>query len=285
MKILVTGGLGFVGSNLIKQLVIDGHEVSCIDNLSCGTLSNKIDGCTYYIEDVNNILKIFDSNIDKFDVIFHLAALARIQISFTHQKYTYESNTTGTINVLEYAKLTGAKVIYSGSSSKWHNPRISPYAMSKYLGEELCKMYERCFNLKIQIVRFYNVYGFNEIVDGDYAAVIGIWRRQVRDKQPITIVGDGNQRRDFTHIDCIIDGLIKIMNSEHYVEDAWELGTGTNYSLNDVAQMFIDRFKCETIYLSEQHGNYRETLRESDLALNLLNWIPQDKLKEYIKNL
>jgi UDP-glucose 4-epimerase len=176
-------------------------------------------------------------------------------------------------------------VVYAGSSSKWHNPRISPYALSKFLGEELCKMYEECYGLKVQIARFYNVYGPNEIVDGDYAAVIGIWRKQVRDNQPITIIGDGEQRRDFTHVDHIVDGLIRIMHTEHYLEDAWELGTGINYSMNEVAAMFTEKFNCTTTYLPDQKGNYRTTLRERDVALELLNWTPTDKLKQYINGL
>ena len=285
MKILVTGGLGFIGSNLCKQLVALGHGVTCIDNLSCGTLDNKIENVKYIIDDVNNIDDIFNPAVDKFDVIFHIAAVARIQISFKLPLETYDANTTGTFKVLEYARRTDAKVVYAGSSSRWHNPRISPYALSKFLGEEICKMHEECYGLKVQIARFYNVYGPNEIVDGDYAAVIGIWRKQVRDGQPITIIGDGEQRRDFTHVDHIVDGLIRIMETEHYIEDAWELGTGVNYSMNEVAAMFIEKFNCTTTYLPDQKGNYRITLRELDVALELLNWTPTDKLKQYINGL
>jgi UDP-glucose 4-epimerase len=282
MKILVTGGLGFIGSNLIKRLVAEGHSVDCIDDLSTGTLDNKIDGCTYHIADCNDINQQLDT---AYDVIFHLAALARIQASFIKPYDTYNSNTSATHQVLEYARKHGSKVVYAGSSSKWHNPRISPYALSKFLGEELCKMYEECYGMKVQIARFYNVYGPNEIVDGDYAAVIGIWRKQVRDNQPITIIGDGEQRRDFTHVDHIVDGLIRIMNTEHYLQDAWELGTGVNYSMNEVAAMFVDKFNCTTTYLPDQKGNYRTTLRERDVALELLNWMPTDKLKQYINGL
>ena len=183
------------------------------------------------------------------------------------------------------ATINNVKVIYAGSSSKHHDPSDSPYAMYKYLGEEVCKLYRNSYNVNVQIARFYNVYGPHEIVDGDWAAVIGIWRRQVRDNQPITIVGDGEQRRDFTHIDDIVDALIKVMNTKETVDDAWELGTGENYSINEVYQLFKQKFNVDSVYVPDQDGNYRVTLREKNEALEILNWNPTDKLKDYINNL
>jgi UDP-glucose 4-epimerase len=281
MKILVTGGNGFIGSNLIKRLLNEGYQVHSLDNLSTGTKSNEVEGCYYHYYDLENIY-LMDKD---FDVIFHIAALARIQASFEYPHETFCSNVIGTETVLEFAKSIGAKVIYAGSSSRWHDPSQSPYAMSKYLGEELVKMYKKSFGLKTQIARFYNVYGPNEIVDGDYAAVIGIWRRQVQNNQPITIVGDGEQRRDFTHVSDIVDGLYKIMLSEYYHDDAWELGTGVNYSINEIYNMFFNKFKIPKINLPDQPGNYRVTLREHDDALNKLNWRPKDQLQKYINSL
>ena len=139
--------------------------------------------------------------------------------------------------------------------------------------------------MDVEICRFYNVYGPNEIVDGDYAAVIGIWRRQVRDGLPITIVGDGEQRRDFTYVDDIVDGIYKVATLGHKHEDAWELGTGINYSINEVYQMFKDKFGVDKVNLPDQPGNYRKTLRENDDTLAVLGWKPQDKLLSYIKSL
>ena len=157
MKILVTGGAGFIGSNLILRLIRDGHIVHSLDNYSTGSVHNEFNGCKYFrcdLVDINNTV-----SIDRdFDVIFHIAALARIQPSFLRPSDTFKSNVVGTEAVLEFARTIGAKVIYSGSSSRWHDPTKSPYAMSKYLGEELCKMYKRSFGLMIQITRFYNVY-------------------------------------------------------------------------------------------------------------------------------
>lgn len=282
MKILVTGGNGFVGTNLIETLVEKEHEVHSLDDLSIGTKDNEIEGCVYHYFDIEDI-SIWDGK--DFDLCFHLAGLSRIQPSFDNPSETYRVNTTGTQRVCEWARVHNIKVIYAGSSSKHHDPYQSPYALYKYLGEEVCKMYRKTFKLHIDIVRFYNVYGPKEIIDGDWAAVIGIWRRQVRDGEPLTIVGDGEQRRDFTHIDDIVDGLIKISKLDYYHEDAWELGTGVNYSINEVAQMFVDKFNCELNYIPDQHGNYRETLRESDDSLEKLNWQPTDKLKTYIQSL
>lgn len=284
MKILVTGGVGFIGSNLIRRLLSDGHTVSSVDNYSTGSTANEVSGCNYYICDLTEISTIGERN---FDVIFHLAALARIQPSFSHPNETFRSNVVGTEAVLEFARAINAKVVYAGSSSRWHDPRKSPYAMSKYLGEELCKMYRQSLGCKIQVARFYNVYGPGEITDGDYATVIGIWRRQIRDRNPITIIGDGEQRRDFTHVDDIVDGLCKIMNTECYHDDAWELGTGVNYSINELYVMFQEKFGslCSRVDLPDLPGNYRVTLREHRDALDKLEWKPTDRLRKYISDL
>ena len=281
MKILVTGGAGFIGTNLIKRLLQEGHTVHSLDNYDSGLRENEVEGCTYYFGDVRSI-----GTMDKdIDLIYHLAALSRIQPSFQNPNHTFEVNTGGTQEVCDFAKHIKAKVIYAGSSSRWHNPHQSPYACYKHLGEEICKLYRTAFNINIEITRFYNVYGPGEIVDGDWAAVIGIWRRQVRDGQPITIVGDGEQRRDFTHVDDIVDGLYRIGISNEKHEDAWELGTGKNHSINEVYQMFKEKFGVECVYISDQKGNYRETLRENNDAIERLGWKSTDKLKQYIQSL
>ena len=289
MNILVTGGAGFVGTNLIKKLLKEKHKVVSLDNYSIGTEDNHVDGCTYISGDVNDIEDLFvlETFLESrnFDIIFHLAALSRIQPSFNSPNRTFVANTVGTQKVCEFARKSNAKVVYSGSSSKWHNPYQSPYAACKHFGEEICKMYKITYGMDIEIARFYNVYGPYEVVDGDWAAVIGIWRKQVRDNQPITIVGDGEQRRDFTHVDDIVDGLIKISNTNHKQDDAWELGTGNNHSINEVYQMFKDKFNVDCVYIPDQKGNYRVTLRERDDALDLLNWEPKDRLEEYIQSL
>jgi UDP-glucose 4-epimerase len=281
MKILVTGGAGFIGTNLIKRLVSEGHNVESIDNYDSGLVSNHVDGCNYHTGDIESI-DLMDKD---FDMIYHLAGLSRIQPSFKNPTETFRVNTIGTESVCSFAKKINAKVVYAGSSSRWHDPFQSPYACYKHMGEEICKMYRKVYGMDIEIVRFYNVYGPNEIVNGDWAAVIGIWRRQVMNGEPITIVGDGNQRRDFTHVIDIVDGLYRVGVGNEKHEDAWELGTGTNYSILEVYEMFKEKFGCEKLHIEDQKGNYRITLRENNDAIDRLGWSPENRLKNYIDSL
>ena len=279
MKILVTGGAGFIGSNLIKRLIKENNVVHSLDNYSTG--NTKVKGCEYFEGDIIEI----DTVHQDYDIIFHLAAQSRVQPSFDNPSETYRVNVTGTEAVCKFAHNIGAKVVYAGSSSKHHNPATSPYAMYKYLGEGICKLYKESFNLEVEICRFYNVYGPGEALDEINGNVIGIWRSRINRGVEIDVVGDGNQRRDFTHVDDIVDGLYKVgtKNIEHY--DAWELGTGVNYSIKDLSKMFQHKFGCPVRYIQDQPGNYKATLCENNDAIVLLGWEPQDKLLYYINNL
>ena len=283
MKILITGGAGFIGSNLTKRLIEEGHDVTSLDDYSIGKESNHQTGCEYIRGDINNIGTILDDR--RFDLRYHLAALSRIQPSFNNPTITFFTNGSGTQRVCEYARLTGSKIIYSGSSSRWHNPYQSPYAACKHIGEEVCKMYKKTYGMSIEIARFYNVYGPTEVQEGDWAPVTGKWRRQISNGEKITIVGDGEQRRDFTHVIDIVDGLWRIGMKGEVHEDAWELGTGFNFSINELAQMFKDKFEVEFEYLPNQNGNYRETLRENNDAIERLGWNPQNRLLHYVQSL
>jgi UDP-glucose 4-epimerase len=282
MKILITGALGFIGKNLAKKLVADGHDVIGLDNYEIGKPADEVDGVRYLPWDIEQIEYLKG---DSIDLCFHLAALSRIQPSFEQPSETFRVNARGTEAVCEWARHNNVKVVYSGSSSQWHDPFLSPYALYKKLGEDVCKLYRMIYNSNIEIARFYNVYGEGEITEGKWAAVIGKWRGQVKKNHPITIVGDGEQRRDFTHIDDIVDGLIKIGFGTEKHEDAWELGTGFNYSLNEVAQLFVEKFNAVKVYMTDEKGNYRETIRVNNDAIERLGWTPTDKLKEYINSL
>jgi UDP-glucose 4-epimerase len=279
MKILITGALGFVGKNLAKRLVADGHDVIGLDNYEIGKPADEVDGVKYLPWDIEQIEYLKG---DSIDLCFHLAALSRIQPSFEQPSETFRVNVRGTEAVCEWARHNNVKVVYSGSSSQWHDPFLSPYALYKKLGEDVCKLYRMIYGLNVEIARFYNVYGPGEITEGKWAAVIGKWRGQVEQNHPITIVGDGEQRRDFTHIDDIVDGLIKIAFGTDMHEDAWELGTGFNYSLNEVAELFVEKFSAVKVYMSQERGNYKETIRVNNDAIDRLGWTPTDKLKEYI---
>ena len=223
---------------------------------------------------------------DNFDLCYHLAALSRIQPSFDDPMETFRVNAGGTQMVAQWAKENNVKVVYAGSSSRWCNPQTSPYATDKKIGEDILKMYKTAYGCDFEICRFYNVYGPNELVDGKWAAVIGIWRHQLQNGLPFTIVGDGDQRRDFTHVEDIVDGLYRVgMGSEKH-EDAWELGTGVNYSINEVYDMMVERFgEIPKVHIEDQAGNYRSTLRENYDTLNRLGWSPSDKLHSYIQSL
>ena len=284
-NILVTGGAGFIGTNLIKELLIDGHNVAnivSIDDYSSGSLKNHQEGCEYIVGDIKE--KKLDTKFlygHKFDIIFHLAARARIQPSFKNPHLTLENNFIGTLNVLEYARHCNAQVIYAGSSSKHHGLYGSPYAWSKYGGEQLCYLYSSVYGMNTVICRFYNVYGKAHIRIGEYATVIGIFEQQYMEGEPLTIVGDGEQRRDFTHIDDITDGLIRCMGLK-FNADEFELGSGSNYSINEVANMFGKDYPKK--YIPERKGEYPFTLCSDKKATEMLGWQPEGDLKSYIKH-
>lgn len=281
-KVLVTGGVGFIGVNLIQKLLENNVEVVSIDNYSTGYKSNEIRGVRYFNYDIEEIEQI--QNIH-FDTCFHLAAQSRVQPSFLNPQESIRINVNGTNRVMEWAKKRNVKVIYAGSSSKHHDPSDSPYAMSKYLGEEICKLYKKSFHVNVEIARFYNVYGPGENIDEKFGNVIGIWSAKIQNNEPIPIVGDGEQKRDFIHVFDLVDGLIKIAKTNHINNDAWELGTGVNYSVNELFSFFKEKYKVKSTYIPDQEGNYRKTLRINDDALKLLNWKPIDRLKSYIKSL
>ncbi len=280
-NILVTGGAGFIGMNLIKVLIKNGHNVTSIDNYSTGKKSNEFNDARYIDDDIENIVKLNS----EFDTCFHLAAQSRVQPSFDNPRETFRVNVTGTMRVLEWAKNKNVKVIYAGSSSKHHNPSDSPYAMYKFLGEEICRLYKKSFDVNVEISRFYNVYGPGENIDSKFGNVLGIWTSQIMKNEPVTIVGDGNQKRDFIHIYDLVEGLVKIAEANISNNDGWELGTGVNYSINELFSFFNNKFKIKSITIPDQPGNYRETLRINDGAIKLLNWKPKDRLKQHIENL
>ena len=278
--ILVTGGTGFVGTNLIKRLLSEGHKVISIDNYHTGKKENEQDGCKYYNLDVVNVSLEQQLSFKEIDVIFHLAAVARIQPSLKYPKQTFKANVEGTLNILEIAKNNNIPVIYAGSSSFHHGLWGSPYAWSKHAGEQLCKLYSEVYGLNTTICRFYNVYGPYQLETGDYSTVLGIFERQYRNNEPLTITGTGEQRRDFTHVDDIVDGLYKCMGKEFKAE-IFELGRGENFSINEI----VDLFKSKRKYIPARKGEYDKTLCDYTKAKNLLEWIPNKNLEDYIKEI
>jgi len=291
MRVLVTGGAGFVGTNLIKRLLKDGHEVVSVDNYSAGDKKNHQDGCLYHDYDLSSqhTLGIYVDHGTypswrevEYDVIFHMAALARIQPSIKNPYKTLFNNFVSTLNILELARQNNTRFVYAGSSSVHHGLYESPYAWSKFSGEDLCKLYSNVYNMDTAICRFYNVYGPHQVEDGTWATVIGIFEKQYRGGQPLTIVGDGEQRRDFTHIDDIVDGLIKC-SEQPFRAEIFELGSGKNYSINEVADMFDKYYTRE--YIPVRRGEYDVTLADYSLAKDILDWKPTKDLSNYINSI
>ena len=296
MRALVTGGAGFVGTNLIKRLLSDGWEVVSLDNYSTGFKTNHLDGCKYYEIDLSDKISIESldairvvNQIPKFDVIFHLAALARIQPSFDKPSETFRTNAVGTQNILEYSRKNGnIPLVYAGSSSSHGDIYANPYTFTKYQGEQLTKMYNKIYDTPTAICRFYNVYGPHQLTEGEYCTVVGIFERQYKNGRPLTITWDGEQRRDFTHVDDIVDGFIKCGKSlwipnEYNAKvsgEEFELGTGNNYSINEVADAFGD-YPRE--YIERRPGEMRNTLCTDTKAHELLGWKPKKDLVEFIK--
>ena len=197
--------------------------------------------------------------------------LPRIQPSFDYPAVTFEINALGTMNILEWARTKNCKVVYAGSSSVHGGKFKNPYTFSKEIGEQLCEMYYRVYGVETRICRFYNVYGDSQLLDGEYAAVVGIFLEQFKKGEPLTITGDGEQRRDFTHVDDIIDGMFLSLSKEF---GTYELGSGVNYSINELADMF----DCDVQYIDERPGEARETLcKKPDLLL------VKNNLEDYIK--
>ena len=281
MRALITGGAGFVGTNLIKRLTTEGHKVVSIDNYSTGFKENEQDGCYYYDEDIREV-KDFSKFIENPDVVFHLAALARIQPSIKDPLPAVETNFLGTLNILDWVRKNNIpQFIYAGSSTKHHGVYNSPYAFSKWGGEQLCELYTKVYNLNACICRFYNVYGPYHLREGDYATVVGIFEDQYKNNRPITITADGEQRRDFTHIDDIVDALVSCVGNDVKGKE-FELGRGINYSINQIADMFGKSYKKE--YIPERPGEYPETLADNSEANKILNWNPKKNIRDYITN-
>ena len=246
MRVLVTGGAGFIGTNLIKRLLSDGHEVVSIDNYSTGKKENEQDGCTYLehsLESLDHPSK-FDKELFNImsdpDVIFHLAAVARIQPSFEHPTYTFHSNVTATLNVLEWARGKECPIVYAGSSSSNGDKFANPYTLSKSQGEQLVELYNKVYNLPTTICRFYNVG----------------------------------------------DGLILAAKVRGYdiSGETFELGRGRSYSVNEIAAAFGENYP--TKYIDERPGEMRNTLcTEASLCkLNgTLGWNPRKNVIDFIK--
>jgi UDP-glucose 4-epimerase len=278
MNIMVTGGAGFVGTNLIKRLLKDGHNVVSLDNYSTGKKENHQEGCVYHECDIRDVID-FNYFMKDVDIVYHLGALARIQPSFVNPANTLEVGILGTMNILEYAREQGCKVIFAGSSSVHSGKLKNPYTFSKVVADDLCLLYKKHFNVDTKICRFYNVYGPHQLTEGEYCTVVGIFENQYKEGVELTITGDGEQRRDFTHVDDIVEGLILTAQSDNFDLDTIELGRGNNHSINELAKMF----GSEYTYIPERPGEARITLCDISEASKNIGYEPKVNIGDYVK--
>lgn len=283
-KVLVTGGLGFVGSNLVDKLVDIGFEVDVMDNLSStsSSIDYKNSKAKYYVSDILHIFDVLKGK--RYDRIFHLAAEARIQPSFDDPTRWFESNALGTMKIMEFAhKSDSGIVVYSTTSSKNHgSDYITPYTFSKVVGEGVLKMYAECYGLNCAMATFYNVYGNREPNKGEWATVVAKFLSQMRSGQKLTVVGDGQQSRDFTSVNDICDGLIKISEGE-WKADNFDLGKGNPIKIIDLAMMIVknDDSKIKFTPLRRNEGLHTESNWEE--TFDRIGWSAKQNLKDYIK--
>ena len=276
MRVLVTGGAGFVGTNLIKRLLQGRHTVVSVDNYNTGLRDNHQAGCTYIEQDIRNVSDY--SAWGEFDIVYHLAAIARIQPSFINPEDYFTTNANATMKIAKYCAENNIPLVYAGSSSHHSGKFKNPYTFSKDIGEEIVQLFQQHYNLKATIVRFYNVYGPYHLKEGGYTTLIGAWEKRVEEGKPLIIYGDGTKRRDFTHVDDIVDGLM-LVNTKQAWNIIFELGKGHNYSVNEIA----DAFGKEVEYADNKPGEAEVTLCTDTLAREVLGWNPKKDIIDYIK--
>ena len=276
-NILITGGAGFIGTNLIKQLLKQGHKVTSVDNYNTGLKSNHQEGTKYIEFDIRNIDDY--SAWGSFDVIYHLAAIARIQPSFDKPEDYFTTNANATLKITRYCSKNNIPLIYAGSSSHHSGKFKNPYTFSKDIGEEIIQLFQHHYGLKASITRFYNVYGPHHLKEGGYTTLIGAWEKRIEEHQSLIIYGDGTKRRDFTHVEDIVNALKLILDKQawNYI---FELGKGTNYSIKEIA----DLYNTEIIYEENKPGEADITLCIDNLAKEVLGWKPKLNIEDYIKN-
>lgn len=291
---LVTGGAGFIGSNLVDRLIDLGHTVTVIDNESSDAhdhpyWNKKADNYNRDICDYLNTRDLYDG----VDYVFHLAAESRIQPTIENPIKATRTNTLGTNVVLQCAREAKVKrVMYSSTSAAYGRntlPNIesqpddclNPYSVSKVNGEKLCSMYTELFGLETVIFRYFNAYGNRQPIRGQYAPVMGIFGRQKSEGDLLTIVGDGEQRRDFVNVLDIVEAniLAAFANIDYkYLGTVFNIGYGTNYSVNEVAEMYDNPI----VNIPARMGEMRETLADTSKAKSILNWYPKINLKEWL---
>ena len=291
---LVTGGAGFIGSHLVDRLIREGHAVRILDNLSTGKRERLNPDAEFVEIDLTDTEKI-KPYFQGIDGVFHVAALPRIPFSIEHPIESAQANIFATLSVLVAARDAGVKrVVYSASSSAYGqqpvlplvpsmppNP-LNPYALQKYVGEKFMEQFARFYQLETVSLRYFNVYGPRMADEGAYVTVIAILKRQRKANEKLTVQGDGNQTRDFSHVSDVIDANMKAMQSSKVGKgEVVNVGAGERHSVNEIARMIGG----EVVYTEGRQGEARDTLADISLTTELLGWQPQVKFVDGLSEL
>jgi UDP-glucose 4-epimerase len=293
MNCIVTGGAGFIGSNLVDKLIILGHNVICIDDESAECheqfyWNDRAQNYKYDICDYDLIAPLFKD----IDCVFHVASDARIQPAILNPKKSIQSNAVGTANVLELCRVNKVgRLIYSSTSSAYgkksfipntetqQSDPLTPYSAAKVFGENLARVYYNLYGLETISLRYFNVYGNRQPLKGQYAPVIGLFLKQYHEGKPLTVVGDGSQRRDFTHISDVVEANILASQTKDGFGEVYNIGYGNNYSILDIANMISNDVK----FIPSRVGEVQETLASNSKFKNLTGWMPKVSLIEWLQ--
>jgi UDP-glucose 4-epimerase len=279
-KILVTGGAGFVGSHLCERLAQnENNEVYSLDNYFTGSKENHVANVTYIEGNTANIAELITFTPD---MVYHLGEYSRVEQSFDDIEKVWKFNKDGIFAVLEFVRRAGCKILYAGSSTKFGDGGLgrsaSPYAWTKATNTELVMNYGNWFNVPYAITYFYNVYGPREIQTGKYATLVALFKEKMKNGEPLTIVSPGSQKRNFTHIDDIINGLILV--GENGYGDEFGIGSPEAYSIKEIAEMFGGEIQM----LPERAGN-RMTADVMTAKTEALGWKPTRTIGKYIEEM
>jgi len=295
-KMLVTGGCGFIGSHISEILLNQGHEVTVLDNLSTGRLLNisafKDNENLKFIEcDIAEYQQI-EEHFKEIDKVFHIAALADIVPSIERPENYHRSNVIGTFNVLEASRKAGVKrFIYAASSSCYgipdeyptkENAEIRPqypYALTKYLGEEYVRHWHQIYGLNATSMRFFNVYGPRSRTSGTYGAVFGVFLAQKLNSKPYTVVGDGEQTRDFTFVTDVAKACISASNNDDAIGQVLNVGSGNTYSINRLVELLGGQVE----YIPKRPGEPDCTFADTSRIREILNWKPEVSFEEGVR--
>lgn len=293
-RYLVTGGAGFIGSNLTKRLLEQGHFVRVLDNLSTGKRERIPEGVDFIEKDFTDLESIKPHFTD-IDGVFHVGALPRVPLSIEKPVETTINNVMGTLNVLVAARDGGVKrVVYSASSSAYgatdalpnhpdaHPKPLNPYGLQKLIGEQFCEQFSRFYNLGTVCLRYFNVYGPGMADEGAYVTVMSIFKRQKLAGEPLTIAGDGEQTRDFTHVYDVVDANIRAMTSPNVGKgERLNVGAGSQHSINKIAAMFGGEVK----YIPERVGEARHTRADISRTKEMIGWEPTVQFEDGLRSL